>query len=113
MNDLNLPCPDVQIIKQAGRPAFAVVPYDEYLVLMGANHSHVPKRVLDLQISHNISRVGAWRLYRGISQRELSERLGMVQSTVARLERPDVKPRNKTLERLSLALGCSVEQLLD
>lgn len=112
MNDLNLPCPEVQVITKGGEPAFAVVPYDQYLALLGAKHSHVPQRVLDLQYSNNLSRIGAWRKYRGISQRELAERLNMVQPTVTRLERPNVKPRLKTLEQVALALGCTVEQLV-
>ncbi|MBA4502303.1 helix-turn-helix domain-containing protein [Marinobacterium marinum] len=107
-----MPCPDVQVIKQAGQPAFAVIPYDEYLVLLRANQRHLPARVVEMQTEGGLSRIAAWRSYRGMSQSELAERLGITQSSVARLERVDVTPRQRTLERVAIALGCTVEQLL-
>lgn len=108
---MNMPCPDVQVIKQGGQPAFAVIPYDEYLVLLRANQRHLPTRVVEMQTEGGLSRIAAWRSYRGMSQVDLAERLGVTQSSVARLERVDVTPRRRTLERVAIALGCTVEQL--
>lgn len=42
---------------------------------------------------------------RGLSQRELAERLGTTQSAVARLEAGNVSPSLPTLDRVAKALG--------
>ena len=42
---------------------------------------------------------------RGLSQRELAERLGTTQSAVARLEAGNVSPSLPTLDRVAEALG--------
>ena len=48
--------------------------------------------------------IHALREKRGLSQRELAERLGTTQSAVARLEAGNVSPSLPTLERIAKAL---------
>jgi transcriptional regulator with XRE-family HTH domain len=56
--------------------------------------------------------VRAWRTVRGLSQRALAERAGMVYPMVARLELGQTDPRLSTLERLAEALSIDVVDLL-
>lgn len=49
--------------------------------------------------------VRALREKRGLSQRELAERLGTTQSAVARLEAGNVSPSLPTLDKVAEALG--------
>ena len=51
------------------------------------------------------------RLELGLNQRELSEKFHTSQSIVSALERGVLKPWPKVSERLSKALGVTVEQL--
>jgi HTH-type transcriptional regulator/antitoxin HipB len=48
------------------------------------------------------------RSERGLSQRELAERMGVSQSVVARLEAGGVEPRLTTLDRVARALGAEL-----
>ena len=48
----------------------------------------------------------------GVSQRELAERGGVGEATVARLETAALSPRLDTIRRLAAALGCPVHALL-
>jgi transcriptional regulator with XRE-family HTH domain len=54
----------------------------------------------------------AWRTVRGLSQRALAERAGVVYPLVARLELGQTDPRLSTLKRLAEALGIDVVDLL-
>jgi len=49
--------------------------------------------------------IRALREKRGLSQRELAERLGTTQSAVARLEAGNISPSLPTLDKLADALG--------
>jgi ribosome-binding protein aMBF1 (putative translation factor) len=49
--------------------------------------------------------IHALREKRGLSQRELAERLGTTQSAIARLEAGNVSPSLATLDRVADALG--------
>lgn len=107
---------EVQIISQGGRPAFAVVPYDEWLALTGQQEetgAYIPHEVVGLQLHKGLSLLAAWRVHQGLSQQELADRMGVSQSSVAQMERPGVNPRRGTLERAATALGITVAQLED
>jgi transcriptional regulator with XRE-family HTH domain len=56
--------------------------------------------------------VKAWRAVRGLSQRALAERAGVVYPLVARLELGQTDLRLSTLERLAEALSIDVVDLL-
>ena len=49
----------------------------------------------------------------GLTQRELAERMGVDQSSVANWETGATGPHRNKLVRLAKVLGCSVEELLD
>lgn len=105
---------DPQIITQGGKPAFAVIPWDEYQRLTGKGEADVwfPNDVVKAN-SRGESLIKAWREHFGMTQEKLAELAGMKQSALARLEQPDANPRRSSLERLALAMNISVEQLED
>jgi ribosome-binding protein aMBF1 (putative translation factor) len=103
-----------QIINDAaGHPAFAVIPYAEYLELVEAQHDDnltVPHEVVAASIDGD-SMIKAWREYLGLTQQELADRMGISQPSFAKLERPDANPRKSTLKKIAAALGISLAQL--
>ena len=107
---------DVQIIKQEGRPMFAVLPYDQYLKLTGHNTEYdvyIPHAVIGLCIEKGLSLLAAWRTYKGFSQSELAGRMGITQPGIAQMERTGAKLQRRTLEKAALALGVNTEQLAE
>lgn len=63
-----------------------------------------------MNISQNIKKA---REARGLSCRQVSLAAGLSQSAVAQIERQDIEsPRLETLERIAIALGVSVEELI-
>ncbi len=107
---------DVQIIKQAGRPVFAVLPYDQYLKLTEQNTEsqiYIPHEVIGLCIEKGLSLLAAWRTYKGLSQSELAERMGITQPGIAQMARPGANLQRRTLEKAATALGVHPEQLTE
>ncbi|MDO9317514.1 MAG: helix-turn-helix transcriptional regulator [Gammaproteobacteria bacterium] len=107
---------DVQIIKQEGRPVFAVLPYDQYLKLTEQNTDsdiYIPHEVIGLCVEKGLSLLAAWRTHKGFSQSELAERMGITQPGVAQMERPGAKLQRRTLEKAATALSVHPEQLTE
>lgn len=104
---------DVQIIYQDGEPKFVVIPYTQYLALVSWSkkdaEGFVPQEVRELQCRKDISLIAAWRLYKGMSQKELAQRLGVSPSAVAQVERVG----GSTLQRIATVLGLRVAQLVE
>ena len=109
---------DHQIITQNGKPAFAVVPWNEYQELIRnqieSDESDVwfPNEVVKVNVRGD-SLIKAWREYFKFTQAELAAKAGMKQSALARLENSSASPRKTTLTKLAEAMGISVEQLID
>lgn len=103
---------EVQIINQGGRPAFAVVPYSDWLKLTGQeSEALVPHAVVDLVFVKGLSPLAAWRKYKNISQADIAGAMGITQAAVAQIEKADSKPQQKTIERYTAALGITEAQL--
>jgi predicted transcriptional regulator len=104
---------EIQIIRQGGHPAFVVVPYAQWQSITGQSLEDVliPHEVVGYIAVENLSPIAAWRKYRGLSQSELGDKMGLTQSSVAQLEAADRKPQKRTLERVANALNIDVEQL--
>ena len=101
---------EIQMIKGAdGKPAFAVLPYAQFLALCGEDRKLIPNEVVGATVN-GATPARAWREYLGLTQREVAQRMGIVQPTYARHEN-SVKPRPATLARMAAALGISLEQL--
>jgi len=109
---------DPQIIVQNGKPAFAIIPWDEYQELI---HNQIEADEADVWFPNEVvkanvrgeSLIKAWREYFKLTQEELAAKAGMKQSALARLEKSSVIPRKATLIKLAEAMKIGVEQLMD
>jgi DNA-binding XRE family transcriptional regulator len=105
---------NVQIIKKDGKPAFAVIPYEEYLRLLPKDEDEtVPHEVVGLVIKKGMNLVKAWRTHLGLTQREVAKRAGISQAALSQMEKSANELRTATLEKLARAMGISAEQLRD
>jgi len=110
---------DIQIIKQPdGAPAFAIIPWADYLAHYHVEPAQTPKHkewtpheVVEILVSEQISPAAAWRKYLGLTQAEVAARIGISQSAYAQQETA-TKPRKATREKIALALGID-PKLLD
>jgi ribosome-binding protein aMBF1 (putative translation factor) len=107
---------DYQTIDYDGKPAFVLVPWQEFErvrpLLEGdkARATGIPQAVVEAHVLHDVPMIRAWRENIGIT-RELAVRMGVSQAAVAKLEKPDARPRGATLKKVAKALGISPAQL--
>ena len=99
------------IVGNDGKPAFVVIPYDQFRRMKGGHTGGtVPNEVVNVVFDRGISPMAAWREHLGLTQAEVACRIGITQAAYAQMER--VKhPRKATLEKVSAALGLEVDQL--
>ncbi|MCP4341773.1 MAG: helix-turn-helix transcriptional regulator [Desulfobulbaceae bacterium] len=104
---------DIQIIKQGGKPVFAVVPYDKWIAIAGDEDekTYIPHEVVGYQLKKGLSLIAAWRKHLKITQQELAAKTGMSQPAIAQIEKPDSKTQRKTLKKIALAMNLEVEQI--
>ncbi|MBI9084340.1 MAG: helix-turn-helix transcriptional regulator [Desulfobacterales bacterium] len=109
------PTNSAQILKMGGKPAFAVIPYDEYLRLISSSDADalIPHEVVGLVVEKGINLVKAWRLHLGLTQKKVASRAGISQAALSQMERSDNRHRTATLEKLATALEVSASQLTD
>lgn len=103
-----------QIIKQAGIPAFVVVPYDEFLekFVEPIEQGMIPHELVVRHTEHDVSLVQCWREHLGLTQAELALKAGIQQPAIARIESNiNYKPRKTTLEKLARAMHLNLDQL--
>ena len=107
-----------QVITQNDRPAFAVIPWDEYESLINnqiePDESNIwfPNDVVKANVRGD-SLIKAWREHLGLTQKELAAKAGIKQPALARLEKPDANPRKSTLKKIADAMDLTVEQLME
>ena len=102
---------NIQILKDAkGKPAFAVIPYAEYLSLSKKDAPTIPNAVVNKVINKDMTPIRAWREHLGLTQTEVAHRLGISQSAYAQQEAKE-PVRKATREKIAMALGISPEQL--
>jgi ribosome-binding protein aMBF1 (putative translation factor) len=108
---------DYQTIDYHGKPAFVLVPWEEFKrvqpLLEGdkSRAAGIPQEVVEAHVLRDVPMIRAWREHIGITQGELAVRMGVSQAAVAKLEKPDAKPRGTTLKKVAEALGISPVQL--
>jgi predicted transcriptional regulator len=71
----------------------------------------IPQAVVEAHVLRALPIIRAWREHMGITQGELAVRMGVSQAAIAKLEKPNAKPRRVTLEKIAKALGISITQL--
>ena len=104
---------NIQIIEQNGKPAFAVIPYDEYLKLLPDEDVTIPHEVVRLVVKKGMNLVKAWRAYLDMTQTEVAKKSGISQAALSQMEKSENKLRTATLEKLARVMDLSVEQLKD
>ena len=108
---------NVQFIESGGKPAFAVIPYEQYLQLVSDSESSdealIPHAVVGLVIEGDMNLVKAWRKHLGLTQADVAGHAGISQAALSQMERKDNAHRNATLEKLAAAMEISVNQLMD
>jgi len=113
------------ILETNGRPAFVVLPYDDYVQLAGARHpvdrspapgrippdGTTPHEVMRLAVKNGWSMMRAWREHLGLTQTDMARRLEIRQPSYAAMEAPEAKPKKATRQRIAAAMGITLEQL--
>lgn len=107
---------DIQTIMQDGKPAFVVIPYDEYMRLFPKapripEGDAIPHEVVGMTIKKGYTLVRAWREYLALTQTEVARRMGITQAALSQMESGEKRLRKATLEKLAGAMGIGVEQL--
>lgn len=108
---------NVQIITQNNRPAFAVIPFEQYEALLKKaeikaedDNLKFPQEVVDLKYDKNYSFVKAWRIYLKKTQREVADALGMTQGAYSQIENSESNKKS-TLEKIAAVFDLKVGQL--
>ncbi|NKQ36620.1 MAG: helix-turn-helix transcriptional regulator [Chloroflexi bacterium] len=121
----------VQIIKEGGVPAYAVMPYDEYLHLLGkiedaediqeANEIRARiERGEEEMIPASLMRalvngerpLRLWREYRGLTLQTLADRVGISKSYLSQIETGDRDGSIDVMKRLAAALDVSLDDII-
>jgi len=101
---------NIQIIKGAdGMPAFAVIPYNDYVALRHTGPGMIPHEVIEKTVNGDTP-AKAWREYFGLTQAEMAMRMDISQSAYQQLE-TGLKLRKSSREKIAAALGITIEQL--
>jgi DNA-binding XRE family transcriptional regulator len=102
---------EYQTIEYHGKPAFVLVPWEQfarlrpYLEQSGSLRNSIPQAVVEANVLHDVPIIKAWREYLGLTQEQVAHKAGMKQPSLARIESGAVKPRNATLIKLSAVFG--------
>lgn len=121
----------VQILEKNGKPAFAVLPYDEYKALLEVaedaddvvalarfakryakgDEDTVPAKVVDRLLSGEHP-LRVWREHRGLSAVQVAEAVGITPAHVSKLESGKGDPSVSVLTKLAKLLDTSLEELI-
>ena len=103
---------NVQILNdEKGLPAFAVIPYSDYLSLFNnSEEALVPNEVVCMMVKQDLSPIRAWREYLGFTQAEIAAKLGISQAAYAKQENSR-HPRETTKRKIAKAFGITFEQI--
>lgn len=92
-----------QIIYEHNKPAFAVIPYADYMELVGSSNDddeYVPFALNDyIQNPIRVARIQA-----NLSQQDLAERLNVTQGYISRVERRNFKVTDKLMHKIKTVL---------
>jgi ribosome-binding protein aMBF1 (putative translation factor) len=98
-----------QIIFDEGKPAFAVIPYAEYVALT-VNKAKKPKSTDDEYVPFIVSDyiknpIRIARVEAGLKQQELAKRLKVTQGYISRIEGRNFNVTPALLDRVTKAIG--------
>ncbi len=121
----------VQILETNGKPAFAVLPIDEYRRLLelaedaqdaaalqravkryaAGEEEAIPAAVVDRLLAGE-SPVRVWREYRGLTAAMLAEIIGVTPAHISKLETGKGEPSISLLRKLAAALDVDIDSLV-
>lgn len=120
-----------QIIKKDGKPEYAVVPIDEYQVLLQASEDldellAFDNAVREMQaeysdlVPHEIAKrlvsgerpLKVWREYRGLTQVELAAQANLSQGQIAQMESGKREGKVSVLRKLAQILEVNLDDLV-
>ena len=113
---MNAPISFQTIFGEDGKPAFVVVPFNEFRRLTGSFTSGnftpgtIPHAVVSAVVDGAVPML-AWREHLRLTQAEVATRMGVTQAAYAQMEAVK-RPRKATLAKIASALGLDIEQLL-
>jgi len=96
-----------QIIFNKGKPAFVVLPYDDYMALTGDKGKRMPgdDEFVPFMLNDYIKNpVRVMRIEAGLNQAKLAKRLGVTQGYISRIENRNYKASDTLLKRVRDAL---------
>lgn len=92
-----------------GKPAFVVLPYEDFMQLYRKQHALIPNEVVGATVD-GATPIRAWREYLQLTQAEVAHRLGISQPAYAKQENSK-HLRAATIVKIAAALGITTEQL--
>jgi len=97
-----------RLLEQADLDEF----YEPIAVEAGPNDDEtIPHEVIKIALNKDVTIQAAWRMYRGMTQKEVAEKLGIKQSAVSQFEKSET-PRADNLARLASLYECRPTQLV-
>lgn len=113
-----------QVIEQNGVPAFAVLPWNEYQMLVKQSTKpnndtnqwwgdDTPHEVVVDVFTNQKSKIKAWREFLNLTQQEVADKAGIKQAALARIENSDSKPRFDTLKKIANSMKITLSQIED
>ena len=122
----------IQIIERNGKPEWAVLPYEEYLKLveqaelledihdfdeMNAAIKRGEEELIPAEVVNAIldgkSPIKVWREYRGLTQQQLADGIGISKPYLSQLETGKRTGTAEVLSAIAEALNVSLEQVAD
>ena len=110
--------PEVQFIKDNGKPVWAIIPYAVYeemkrrlAVAQAQENVSYPLDVAEMHAIKGYSLIKAWRIYLHKTQKELATALHITQGAFSQIENSDHN-QAETLDRIAKALNILPEQLV-
>ncbi|MEQ9544754.1 MAG: helix-turn-helix transcriptional regulator [Marinobacter sp.] len=123
---------NAQIIEREGKPEYAVLPYNEYLELLGlaedardtadareamrelanGEDETVPAEIASRLITGDEHPLKIWREYRGLTQEALGNAASVGKSYISQIEAGSKTGSAKVLKSLAETLGVDMDDLL-
>lgn len=115
-----------QIIYQDGKPAFAVLPWEDYVVLTGeaelsdeavfdiakdAKDEHMPVAVVDRLLAGE-NPVKVFREFRNLTQKELAGKVGLSTLYISQIETANRRGSARVLRNIADALRVDLDELV-
>ena len=109
---------EVQILRNNGKPTWAILPYEQYeemerrLAISKAQEEvSYPIDVAEMHAMKGYSLIKAWRIYLHKTQKELAAALNITQGAFSQIEKSDHN-QAETIRRIAKVLNIQPEQLV-